>query len=267
MARIEVPIVVVDLQGNAVSGAAVRIKNRVTGQDRTLYTTEAGGTTASNPITTNSAGRAEAWVEEGKHMAVITGTGITPYVEYFDGVAGVNPSFSNLSLPSSPRHGEEAFYQETSGILWRFRYNADSPSTYKWEFVGGSPFRASYATQQSVTNSATPFTGVAITNSPEITLPFAGDYEIEWALTGQASAAAAVDWRVGAKVGSTYVAPTGGPAVSSYASGAWQSIAYKTRVNGAAASSLVKLFSMSGTASLAMLVFDMTLAVTPVRVI
>ena len=30
----------------------------------------------------------------------------------------------------------------TSGTVWMFRYNASSSSTYKWEFIGGSPYQA-----------------------------------------------------------------------------------------------------------------------------
>src|SRR5215831_7217940 len=59
------------------------------------------------------------------------------------------------TLPSSPYDGQEAVLVDLAtnpGYQWRFRYNAQSTSAYKWEFVGGSP-RSSLVNAAEVCNS------------------------------------------------------------------------------------------------------------------
>jgi hypothetical protein len=99
MARIQVPITVIDLSGNGVSGAAVRVQNRVGGADATLYTSESGPTTAANPTTTDSYGRVSAWVTApGQYNALVSGTGITSYTQPFDAVPGENFDVGNSKV-------------------------------------------------------------------------------------------------------------------------------------------------------------------------
>lgn len=63
-----------------------------------------------------------------------------------------------------------------NGIYWRFRYRSASGSIYKWEFMGGPPMAASVDTDEST--ASTSYTALA-TAGPSITVPYAGDYDIE----------------------------------------------------------------------------------------
>ena len=84
------------------------------------------------------------------------------------------------TLPTSPVDGQIILYQASgamaaSGIIWQFRYNSSSSSTYKWEFVGGSDLSNAIDTNQSITTSG--WQNLA-TDGPSITIPLAGDYSI-----------------------------------------------------------------------------------------
>ena len=84
---------------------------------------------------------------------------------------------SGTSLPGTPMDGQLYDYvaDSTDGVVWRFRYRAASASTYKWEFVGGSPLTEIVASNEST--SSTSYTDLA-TAGPSITVPLAGDYII-----------------------------------------------------------------------------------------
>lgn len=86
MARVKVPITVIDRNGNSVAGAAVRVQRRSDGADVTLYQAETGPTTTPNPTTTDTYGRVQAWVASGvSYNAIISGTGLTGYTQPFEG--------------------------------------------------------------------------------------------------------------------------------------------------------------------------------------
>jgi hypothetical protein len=80
------------------------------------------------------------------------------------------------SLPANPIDGQECYFQAdaTNGVVWHLRYNAASASAYKWEFLGGSPLRATVNTDETFTAGAT-YVDCA-TVGPQITLPLVGDY-------------------------------------------------------------------------------------------
>jgi len=82
------------------------------------------------------------------------------------------------TLPANPYDGQEAILVDSvtnPSYQWRFRYNAASTSSYRWEFVGGSPASSSVDALENVTST----TFVALTTpGPSITLPRAGDYTI-----------------------------------------------------------------------------------------
>jgi hypothetical protein len=97
------------------------------------------------------------------------------------------------ALPASPVDGQEYFYvaDATNGIIWHLRYRAASASTHKWEFVGGPPLAP------PVTNVASPGSVTAtgawqeINSNARMTLPLAGDYELNlwmWCLNTTANA-------------------------------------------------------------------------------
>ena len=82
------------------------------------------------------------------------------------------------TLPGSPVDGQEAVLVDSvtnPTWQWRFRYNASSSSTYKWEFVGGSePQVYSGNINASVASSSY----AALTGGPTLALPRTGDYRI-----------------------------------------------------------------------------------------
>lgn len=92
---------------------------------------------------------------------------------------GGPPSFET-SLPTPAANGQEIYYRASSsaGVIWhlRFRNQADGGNaTYPWEFIGGSSLSA---LQAADANSITSTTYVVDANSPTITLPLAGDYDV-----------------------------------------------------------------------------------------
>lgn len=85
-----------------------------------------------------------------------------------------NTTFSAYSNVSD---GFEVYYQADSvnGINWHLRYNINSASTYKWEYIGGPSLISEITTLESTTTSSY----VALsTPGPAITLPRAGDYDV-----------------------------------------------------------------------------------------
>lgn len=64
----------------ALAGASVTVKDTA-GTNLTVYQAETGGSTFSNPLTTDSNGRIEGWVEDPNFDMVVSGTGITTYTQ------------------------------------------------------------------------------------------------------------------------------------------------------------------------------------------
>jgi hypothetical protein len=166
------------------------------------------------------------------------------------------------TLPSSPYNGQEYTLVDSTtnpSYQWRFRYNANSTSTYKWEFVGGVPFSTTVATNQS-TSSTSPVDLATV--GPSFTLPRAGDYIFTWGAECGHSAAG------NAMYVSMMIAGSGNPTtnVVSVQSG----VAYLQRAsrvfrgNGVAAGSVKLQYSISGTGTGAFQARD--LQILPVRV-
>jgi hypothetical protein len=91
----------------------------------------------------------------------------------------VNPA--TLGLPSSPYDGQVAYYQPTAGVVWAFRWNNSSGSSYKWEFCGGPPLVAVVETAETL-GTVGGWSDPA-TVGPSIVLAHAGDYDAEWGAT------------------------------------------------------------------------------------
>jgi hypothetical protein len=116
---------------------------------------------------------------------VDTGTMIyetdTGYARVYDGTLWrqASPAPTVTSLPASPVDGDEVVYvaSTTVGVSWRLRYRAASASSYKWEFVGGSPLFAVVETDQAITPGTAYAWGDLATVGPTLTLPLAGDYD------------------------------------------------------------------------------------------
>lgn len=82
------------------------------------------------------------------------------------------------SLPGSPADGAEAIIVDSTTnptFQWRFRFNAGSANTDKWEHVGGSDGFAEVATAEATASTSyAPLT----TAGPSFTVPLAGVYEV-----------------------------------------------------------------------------------------
>jgi hypothetical protein len=88
------------------------------------------------------------------------------------------PVGRGTTLPATPFDGQEYDYvaDATNGVVWRFRYRAASASAHKWESVGGAALWAEIATAQSTGST----TYVDLTTvGPSLTVPLAGDYDVE----------------------------------------------------------------------------------------
>jgi len=81
------------------------------------------------------------------------------------------------SLPGSPIDGQEAILVDSTtnpSYQWRFRYNAGSSSSFKWEFIGGVELSS-----EGAGGAMTAVNGWQIwTTSPpaDLTYPRSGDY-------------------------------------------------------------------------------------------
>lgn len=99
MPRVEV-YGIVDVSGVPQSGASVQV-NIHGGAAASLFTTEAGGVAASNPMTTDSNGvfgaTQSVWVAEGTYDFVVSGSGITTFTVTEDLVRGSNVPGSVLT--------------------------------------------------------------------------------------------------------------------------------------------------------------------------
>lgn len=102
-------------------------------------------------------------------------TDLTAHLNGID--TAITPPFVT-SLPVSPYDGQIIYYRAdaTNGIIWQLRYNASSASSYKWEFVGGSPIYAYVDAGQSW-NYVGDYAG---STTVIITPPLTGDYVVDF---------------------------------------------------------------------------------------
>lgn len=87
MARVEIPIIVILNTGLPADGKSAQVNVR-NSTPATVYAAETGGTTVTNPLTTDSMGRVEGWVDEGSYDIVVSGSGITTYTQRFEASRG-----------------------------------------------------------------------------------------------------------------------------------------------------------------------------------
>jgi microcystin-dependent protein len=119
------------------------------------------------------------------------------------GAPGLIPTYGT-SFPASPLGGaEHVLVDSTSNpsYQWRFRYNPNSSSAYKWEFIGGPPARSGVdAGEQPTANGV--WQNLA-TNGPAITIPRPGEYEISWSCRNVRSKQEAQSAYCGVAIGDT----------------------------------------------------------------
>lgn len=129
------------------------------------------------------------------------------------GQVGTRQAFT--ALPAGPYHGQRITYQTAGmaadGVRWELEYNANSASAYKWEFIGGSALSSTQSAGASQT-TASAATYTAMTNSPSITVPLAGDYRVVACGAIENAGAAGSEGRV-----AVAVAGTTGPVVGRHA--------------------------------------------------
>lgn len=92
---------------------------------------------------------------------------------------GSQPSYA-ITLPSSPFDGQEAVLVDSvtnPTYQWRFRYNAGSANTDKWEFIGGNPW-SNYTTAADTLTFTTPRAGVWKVTSGGVTKVTSGDASV-----------------------------------------------------------------------------------------
>lgn len=190
MARVNVPIAVIDPDGNAVAGATVRVIYRDDSVSSTLYQAEVGPTTTPNPTTTDGLGRVNAWVDRGSYYAEISGSGIIPYTQAFDAApasdAGIDALWLPTSLvppvvtalPSSPSDGDQVYCRVGDLLtaedvpLWLLRYSAD----YEWwDYISGRPMITGLTLESAVSSTST----VQFSDRLRLVLPLDGDYFVE----------------------------------------------------------------------------------------
>jgi hypothetical protein len=82
------------------------------------------------------------------------------------------------SLPTQPYDGQVVDYlaDSTNGVVWRFRYRAAEAGSYKWYFVGGPPMFNEVTANESMASTSYGNLG---TTGPSLTVPLAGDYDVE----------------------------------------------------------------------------------------
>jgi hypothetical protein len=121
------------------------------------------------------------------YLAVNPSTGQTPPWQ-----SSLSKVSFGTTLPSNPVDGQEAILVDSitsPTYQWRFRYNAQSTSSAKWEFIGGSPKIVASESRDTTTSNS--YTGIA--NSPTFVIPYNGNYEVSygceaWVNTGNATA-------------------------------------------------------------------------------
>jgi len=189
------------------------------------------------------------------------------WVDTDEGVSGAFPAPPLLTaLPVTPVDGQEIYFlaDATNGIIWHLRYRASSSSAYKWEVIGGPPLFSEVTVAAEGTASTT-YTNLT-TIGPTVTLPLAGDYDVE---IGARCAPAVVDQSALMSYAIGATAAVDADALQSYRSSAWTtsltSSSRPRRKTGLAATTAIQAkYRQSGGA--AGQFNDRWMRVTPVRV-
>ena len=116
---------------------------------------------------TGPAGAGVPTVQNGKYLAGSGGAAVWSGLDSYATTLPAGVDGQRVTLVDSVTNPS---YQ------WEFRFNAQSTSAYKWEFVGGSPAYIAVEAQEATTSTSP----VDLTTpGPSFTLPRSGDYMIE----------------------------------------------------------------------------------------
>lgn len=117
----------------------------------------------------------------------------------------VKPYSVVTALPASPVNGQIIYYQSaamaTDGIVWQFKYNSSSASTYKWEFVGGPQWSSNITTAEAPSGTGSWLN--LTTDGPKLVAPLAGDYYVRVECQSVTTAAAITTANFGPAAGDT----------------------------------------------------------------
>lgn len=80
----------------------------------------------------------------------------------------------DAALPNTPSDGQDFYYSLPDGGQWHFRFNE---RTGLWDFAGGPPIIDEVGTDE---NRSSASYGDLATVGPVITIPFSGDYVVEF---------------------------------------------------------------------------------------
>lgn len=187
---------------------------------------------------------------------------------YVDGlIAGSGGISLVTSLPGSPSTGDQVMFTDSLTVptyRWHLIYNASDSGSYNWQYIGGTPMVAEVATEQSTSSST--YTDLA-TTGPSITVPLAGDYDVEIGARLTHNGTNNGAWMSYAIGGAGAVDADGIAAYSPLALGAYASLARTKRQTGLSASTalVAKYKEQNASASSAFAGYRF-MRVTPVRV-
>lgn len=137
--------------------------------------------------------------------------------------------------PSSPVAGSEWIFPAGGGVLWHFRYNPASSSSYKWEFIGGSPYE-----EKVDAGANTASTSYADLGGPGVSAPRAGDWLVTFGAVVMSPTLGFVTYTslaIGATAATDALAAEWGPTAASHPNTIMRSV----RLDAVAASALVAL--------------------------
>lgn len=171
MSRVEIGEVVFTGSGVPLAGASVQVNERDAGA-ATVYAAEAGGTTVTNPIVTDTYGRIEGWLETGSYDLVVSGSGVVTYTQRFEAVSGSDAGGGGGSgVPNGGTTNEVLTkLSSTDGDAdWEARaipltINAQTGTTYTFVLADGSvvtPVLVELANASPITATIPPNSSVA----------------------------------------------------------------------------------------------------------
>jgi hypothetical protein len=93
----------------------------------------------------------------------------------FEAIGAQLPVYAER-LPDTPRDGQEIYYaaDAANGVIWHLRYRSAASGSYKWDFLGGPPLFAEVTPDQNLKS-----TSYAALGGPSVTIPLAGDFDVE----------------------------------------------------------------------------------------
>lgn len=173
MARVEIPLVVQDEDGNVLAGLSAQVNHRnhpTLSGPATIYQYETGPGTLTNPLSTTAEGRINGWVEEGDYDITISGGSISTFTQPWAAIAGAQFATANVLIKGNAQVGNvgpssEAGLKLGSSVL--YLNGADFKTTSAIDAgslkISGTALAASH-----LSNGATGSGSVALAGSPAL---------------------------------------------------------------------------------------------------